>query len=129
MTETEFRILVNEKICDLADVLMLHYNPCQWQEGKCLRDRLTGAEPVCCRSHHYQPFNAEGNCPMLGPDGCTVKRASCKLWFCETAIRTMDPAALTAFKILESIVKLYDLGGRPWLGDRYAGKSEELRHL
>lgn len=120
MTDAEFKVLLDQRICDLADVLMLHYNPCGVGNGKCRRGYW------CCYGRHWLPFNAEGACPLLDESGCTVRRAGCKLWFCETVLREVDSRCVAAFRVLEGLLKLYELSGRPWLGERYVGKAAEV---
>lgn len=123
MTEHEFLCLLDQRLSDLADVLILYYDPCG--VGSPTNDTCRRGH-WCCYGRHFLPFNESGVCPLLGESGCTVKRASCKLWFCETALRAMDPKCLDAFRVLEGLVKLYELGGRPWLGQRYVGRTDEI---
>lgn len=36
MNEMEFKILLNQRLCDLADLILHYYNPCQFKDGGCL---------------------------------------------------------------------------------------------
>lgn len=123
MTDAEFKALVNQKLCDLADLLILHYDPCARRQGQCRRGYS------CCYGRWYLPFNQEGRCPLLGDSGCTVRDASCKLWFCESVLRQADPKCIEAFYALEKVLKVFELGGHAFLGERYVGRTAEIAQL
>ncbi len=53
--------------------IMDHYNPCEWQNGKCRRMRLSEDDGGCCVG-----------CYHLSRSGCTVQSLACKLWLCES---------------------------------------------
>jgi len=121
MTELEFKILLNEKLCDVADAILFYYNPCQLNGSKCLQ----GDASYCCL---FYPREHNGECKFLKEDGCHFRNIKCKTWLCETAIRK-NPECVEALKVLESLAKMYGLARRPFLGERYVGKTEEVNCL
>lgn len=122
MTELEFKILLNEKLCDLADDIMYYYNPCKIENGKCLLDEF------CCSRTRFKRQDGKEDCHFL-KDGCTFKNLKCKLWFCETAIKNMSQECLEIFKNLENIAKLHGLTRKPFLGESYVGRQNEIHNL
>lgn len=130
MTESEFKVLLDQRLSDLADVLLLYYRPCELTEGRCRLGRLLGGPAVpCCHSHAAFQSHPEEPCPLLGEHGCTVKLAKCKLWFCQTVLEQADPRCVEAMRILESLLRLFELGSRPYLGQGYVGRRAELAAL
>ena len=132
MTELEFKLVLNQKLCDLMDVLIYYYNPCQIKDGSCLRMRTIQDEhKFCCG--FYAPRgekDCDRKCMFLQEDGsCRFRNIKCKLWFCETAIRSAPPELIQAIKILEEFTKLYKLTRRPFLGEGYVGRSKEVSVL
>ena len=127
MTETEFIILFNEKLYDLADVLINYYNPCQIKDNACkLVQDIKNDDKFCCM---FYSKDGKEKCVFLKDSGCAFRNIKCKLWLCETAIRGTDIKCIEALKSLESLAKLYDLTRRPHLGEHYVGKNAELKTL
>lgn len=132
MTELEFKLALNQKLCDLMDVLIYYYNPCQIKDGNCLRMRTIKDEyKFCCEL--YAPKDDKScnrKCVFLREDGsCGFRNIKCKLWFCETAIRGAAPEFIQAIKVLEEFGKLYKLAREPFLGKGYVGRSKEVSIL
>jgi hypothetical protein len=112
MTEQELTLIMNEKICDIADALILYYDPCKMNGSAC----KAGDPNPCCK---HTRFGTDG-CPFW--DGkCDFRNAKCKLWFCETAIKDTDSRFIDSIKTLEQLGKLYALTSRPFLGQGYIG--------
>ncbi len=55
----------------LGQQIIDQYNPCDWNNGKCRRMRLSEDDQGCC----------EG-CKHLSRIGCKVQSLACKLWLC-----------------------------------------------
>jgi hypothetical protein len=123
MTELEFKIIIHNKLCDIADTILMYYNPCQIKDGKCLLDNF----PCCTRTNNKR-LDGDIRCQFLGENGCTIRNLRCKTWLCETAIRKTNQECIEALKIIEQMMKLYGLGSGPYLGEHYVGKNEEIKH-
>lgn len=117
LTETELILLLNEKISDIADGLMLHYNPCEMEGSSC----KVGDPNPCCK---HTRFGTNG-CPFWH-DACTFRNVECKIWFCGTAVTDMDEKCLMAFKLLEQLALLFDLTKRPLIGEPYVGADRPV---
>lgn len=121
MTETEFLIFLNEKICDIADGLMSQYDYCGMVGNKC-----KGGDPnPCCINSQY----GHGLCPFWNNKKCNFRNAGCKLWICESAIKTTDPKCLESLIILESLAKLHGLVRKPYIGKPYSGSDKQPRNI
>lgn len=130
MTETELKIYLNEKLCDIADAILMYYNPCQIKDGSCtLCLDMATSEQHCCFRSKFKKLDGEQHCQFLGKNGCTFRNIKCKVWLCETAIRKTDPKCVSALKALEEFSKLYELTYRPYLGESYVGRKLELKNL
>ena len=99
MTDLEFKIQLHNKLCELADLILYQYNPCQIRNGKCL-DR----DFPCCSSR----FNRKdtGKCMFLKEKGCGGDNVVCKVWLCDKAEKTNEECT-KALKIIEELAKLY----------------------
>ena len=107
MTELE------QKLCELANLLIEEFNPCQIKDGGC----LVGKPVPCCLAPYFDTSKA---CPNIG--NCQ-KTASCALWFCKTALEKMEPECKKSFYALEEIAKVNGLLSplAPNLGESYEG--------
>lgn len=100
----------------VADALMRRYDFCGIRGCAC-----KGGDPnPCCINSMYGP----GLCPHW-QDKCTNPNPDCKLWICETAIKTCDPNCLEQLKTLEAIGRKYDLVHEPFIGDPYVGADKQ----
>ena len=54
-----------DRLCDMADFVLKVHNPCQIRCGSCI------AGSFCCHG-----------CENLGPNGCTTRSLTCKLYLC-----------------------------------------------
>jgi len=91
MNETELKLYLNEKICDIADGLIAFYNPCQMKNGGC----KAGPNNPCCK---HTRFSKDG-CPFMTNGKCGFRNTKCKLWFCETALKDADPKFIETIKL------------------------------
>ena len=130
MNETEFKILLNEKLCDLIDAILYYYNPCQIKDNSCLLvNDMRNDKRQCCYRSHFASRTEDKYCPFLKSDGCSFRNANCKIWLCETAIKNADPKCLESLKNLENISKIYTLGRGPYLREHCVGKNKEISSL
>jgi hypothetical protein len=121
MTDIEFKIALNERLCDLAELILHQYNPCNQQNGSC----VAGSPNPCCS---HTRFSKEG-CPFSISGRCKFRTIWCKYWLCEMAIRNTVTDCVDTLKNIEQIGKRYGLIGRPYLGEDYVGKNFDLARL
>ena len=114
MTENELKGILNEKLCDIGEVLLEYYDCCGMNELSC---KLGDPNPCCSENTVY----ARGLCPHSIDNKCTFRNASCKLWICKTAIKTTDPKCVEALLLLEKFGQLFEIVRRPIIGQRYRG--------
>lgn len=124
MTELEFKIYLNDRLCDIADTILMYYNPCQIKDGKCLL-----GEKFCCFRTRFKRLDGSEECQFLGENGCTINNLQCKIWLCETALRKTNPECVEALKGIEAFAKIYKLTDRPFLGESYVGRKAEREAL
>lgn len=114
--EEAFQISIAEKLVELSDLMIKRYNPCDHRDGKC-----RGGNPtLCCTDTPFGP----GLCPFWKDRQCTCPNANCKLWFCETALKSMDVKAVEAFKLLQKFSQVYGLMKSPLIGQDYVGADK-----
>jgi len=99
----------------VVDCLIRMYDPCKMQGPGCLVNKVN----PCCQSHTR--FCRDGPCMHLTSEGCGMPNLECKIWFCNTAMKSMDPKCLESMKALENIAKLHGMISRPFLGGAYVG--------
>jgi hypothetical protein len=130
MTELEFKILLNEKLCDLADALLHYYNPCGCVNDICWVSKDPANKHLhCCINTKFDKLGDETRvCEFLQGNRCGFRNIGCKLFLCATAI-SKSPQCAQDFKDLENLARRYGLVRRPFLGERYAGRTEELERL
>lgn len=58
-------------------------------------------------------------------DKCQFDNPDCKLWICNTAIKTTDPKCVEALKFLEQFCQLYGLVRHPLIGEGYSGADRQ----
>lgn len=126
MNELEFKILLNEKLCDLADAILHYYNPCRIRLDACLlSDAIGGAACGCC-GERGKFDKVAGGCQFLLEKGrCGFRNIGCKLFLCAAAMKE-NPDCVNDLRNLENLAKRHGLARRPYLGDRYAGRTREL---
>lgn len=107
MTELE------QKVCEIADILMKEYDPCKWNGDAC----LVGNPSPCCIHTRF----GKNGCPFSKDRKCIHPNAHCKLWFCYTAVKSMDPKVVEAFTLLERFGNLFGFVGKPFIGQGYRG--------
>jgi hypothetical protein len=126
MNELEFKILLNEKLCDLAEAILHYYNPCKFNGNSCLLSDKIGKETnSCCFRSKFDRSNEDKVCLFLKGRSCGFRNIGCKLFLCYFAAQE-NLECVEDLKSLELIAKHYGLMRRPFLGDRYAGMTEEL---
>lgn len=130
MTEIELKIYLNDKLCDIADAILMYYNPCQIKDGSCtLCEDMATDERHCCYRTNHKKLDREQHCFFLGKNGCLFRNIKCKIWLCETAIRKTSPECVEALKALETFANIYGLTSRPMLGESYVGRKAECEAL
>jgi hypothetical protein len=128
MNETEFKLLLNEKLCDVADAILHYYNPCNLKENACLlTDDMENDSVACCHFSKYDNINGERKCQFWNGK-CGFRNINCKIFLCATAIQT-NPECVEDLKNLEIIAARYGLTRKPFLGQRYVGMAAELEKL
>lgn len=108
MTDTEFKIQLHNKLCDLADLFLYYYNPCGWEGNKC-----KGVERCCSRGTPYEKHNGGEGCVFLSDEGCPIKNILCKLGLCFEVYDHIDSKFKRSFKALEIIARIYALSSFP----------------
>src|SRR4030042_1389904 len=102
MLDIEFRLALHKQLCDVADTLMLKYNPCDAHDGRC----RVGANPIpCCVRTRFVRFDGSEYCYYLGEDGCLMMNIHCKTWFCTEAEKYANAELLTAMRAIQVIAK------------------------
>lgn len=105
MNDIEFRINLHSKLCSLADLVLLYYNPCKAVRGSCLK-----ADPnPCCVRTRFKKMTASNECFFLGDDGCTFPNIECKVWLCSVSRKNASQECLTILSQIENIAKSYGL--------------------
>lgn len=79
-------------IYEEADKLINEYNPCQFENGKCIIAREKNIE-ICCKPCYY-----------LTNKGCNVKALGCKLAFCPDIWKLVPELFIYKFNKLRSKV-------------------------
>lgn len=117
MNKTELKSIVNDKLCDLVDVLLNYYNPCNICGSGC---RVSKENPCC-----FDTRFGKGKCPFLINDKCVNRNIECKLWICETAIKNTEPECIEALKVLEQFSQIFGLINGQLLGEPYIGADKK----
>lgn len=112
MTEFKLKHAISSNIREIADHLISYYNPCDFSSNRC---RVASPSPCCAETRYGSP------CPHLIAGKCSMPNTECRLWFCRTAMKEMDPVCLEAFRILEKLAILFKLIEHPYLGEPYPG--------
>lgn len=78
-----------DRLYDKADAVLKEHNPCQIRRDedgivRCADVRRKMQLKGYDYMKHQQTQLCCTACPHLGPNGCTVKALSCKLWLCST---------------------------------------------
>ena len=106
MNNIEFRLALHAHLCDLADTLMLHYNPCEAHAGVC----RMGSNPIpCCVKTRFVRFDKSEYCYYLGDAGCQVMNIHCKTWFCKEVEKYIPFEMAMAMKCIKWIAETYGL--------------------
>jgi len=119
ITELDLKLFLNEKICEIADVFMTYYDCCHIDGASC----KAGNPNPCCGHTMY----GGEKCPF--GKICNFTNCNCKLWLCETALKTTDPMCIESLKALEQLAKIHGLRRKPFLGEGYIGadKNEHIK--
>lgn len=119
MTDLEFALFLNQKLCEIARVLLARYDPCGLNGSAC---KVGDPIPCCLGSTSF----GHGDCPFLAPGGpCQFENAACRLWLCRTALDSTDPKCVEALKHLEQVGYLFGLCRRPLIGQPYTGADRQ----
>lgn len=116
MTEPDLVLFLNQKLIEIAGAMMEFYSPCDLHGSSC----RAGDPNPCCINSQFR----KGLCPFW-MNGCEFKNCDCKLWICETAIKTTDPKCVEALILLEQFGRLYGLVREPLIGDPYIGADKQ----
>ena len=114
MNDTEFKIALNERLCDLAELVLYQYDPCKKEGSRCL---VADPNP-CCK---YTRFGDK--CPHW-TGKCNYRNIWCKYWLCNTAVKNTQPECVEVLKHIQEIGKLYGLIGSPFFGEDYIGADK-----
>lgn len=116
MTDIELRIFLDQKLCDIADALLKHYNCCDIQGSGC---RVKDPNPCCLmKTHLGKP------CPFW-KGYCDFRNSNCKLWLCETACNASDPNCIKGMLLLEQFGEVFGINRKPLIGDSYIGGADK----
>lgn len=114
MTELELTIFLNQKLVEIASVLMTYYDCCSIKGSSC---KGGNPNPCCVGRTNF----GDSGCPFWLSGTCQNQNAACKLWICASAIKTTDPKCVEALKLLEKFAQLYGLTRSPLIGQPYSG--------
>lgn len=111
MTESELKLLLNEKLCDIADALLLYYDCCQIKPGKDEKSyTCRDGYPNQCNSCMGTRFSGPNQvCPFQYSHMCHFRNIECRAWVCSTVKEQVDSKCITGLKMLEDIAKLYGI--------------------
>lgn len=121
MNETEFKIALNERLCDLAELFLYQYDPCRIRGGAC----LAGDPNPCCV---YTRFNENGKaegCPHWKGQ-CNYRNIWCRHWLCDTAVKSTKSECFEVIKRIQEIGRSFGLIGEPFFGSSYKGADKPL---
>lgn len=108
MKDFEFKIAMNQKLSELADIILYQYNPCQLDRvhHKCVyRSNLN--EMPCCTFFHCSKGDP---CVFLGEEGkCQYTNVFCKISLCDEAKKRASPECIKAMTLIEELAKIYGL--------------------
>lgn len=107
MKEQEYIIQLHNKLIDLADLVIYHYDPCKIKDGKC----VVGGNPIpCCVGSKFKrkDYPENNKCQFLGPNGCTAKNIDCRSWLCDEVKKQTDPKCVAILEAIEKIARVYE---------------------
>lgn len=120
MNEQELALFLDQKLVEIASVLMAHYDCCALRGAAC-----RGGDPnPCCTNTTY----GVGMCPFWMGEACQFQNCACKLWICRTAIEATDPKCVEGLELLEQFAGLFGLTRKPFIGHPYSGADKPKRH-
>ncbi len=108
MDDKEFELLLNQRLCGLADTILYYYNPCRIENGECIEGKMW-----CCSGTRFKtdvPYNQIGrpDCKFLGCEGCSFPNTKCKVWLCDHA-RKGDERCGESLELIDRIAKIHKL--------------------
>lgn len=107
MRETEFKIHLHNKLCEIANLIMYHYNPCGLDgNGNCVK----GLIKDCC--HHTVYDTKKDNqvqCLFHTETGCNTNNLGCKIWYCWESFDKLDKKVKRLLMAIEMINRIYML--------------------
>jgi len=116
MTSSDLRSFLDKKLYEIGDALMEYYDCCHLDGDHC-----KAGKNMCCVNGVYGP----GLCPHWRDNQCQNPNADCKLWICETAIRSVDERCVKSLILLQHFASLYDLVRTPMIGMPYSGADRQ----
>jgi hypothetical protein len=111
MKDLELRILLNEKLCDIADALFLRYDCCQIKPGEkpdeyMCRDGFPNECNACRGTRFSNEFTV---CPFQRDHKCNFRNIECRAWICKKAKAECDPKCVEALELIEKIAVIFGL--------------------
>lgn len=95
MNEIEFKILMNNKLCDLAKLFIDYYNPCKIDLGECTN------QVACCTHKSKFGYKETGICRFL-VGICTFDNVYCRVYLCDKA-REVSPECAKYLDMIRGI--------------------------
>ena len=105
LNNTEFKILLQNKLCDVVDILLAYYNPCGIKVGG-ICNSVTG-KVFCCHNTNYE--SVTGGCVFLSDKGCKVKSLGCKVWLCNEIFDSIPRELKLTLKAIEIVDRVFQL--------------------
>jgi hypothetical protein len=105
MIETEFKIHLHNQLCQVVDLLLHYYNPCQWVNRQTCRK----GNPDCCNNYYYDVKKDGNSCDFFSKNGCTIQTLGCKTWFCTQAFDQLQTKMKRTIKAVEIIGRIHAL--------------------
>ena len=116
MTEQELKDILEEKLCDMADALMVYYDPCHIVGNTC---KVGDSNPCCTTITCY------GSPCRYWQGECTYRNSTCKLWVCRTSVDSTDPKCIQGMTLLAQFGLLFGITKRPIIGTGYVGADRQ----
>lgn len=114
---------MTEELNNRIDALIRLYDPCCLCGHSCL---VSEKNPCCFNTRFKREDPNDIRCLYLGENGCTYPNLECRIWFCDTAIKAMNPECLRGVIEIEAEAKRLGLISPPYIGDHYYGADKEL---
>jgi len=106
-SETEFKLLLHQKLCDLADLFLYQFDPCKLTKNG--QACLLGDPNPCCTRTRFKREDGKPICKFMVDNKCQFENIECKTWFCPKVKEQGNPKCIKSLEALYVIAKLFEL--------------------